>query len=230
MATARWQHTATALPDGRVLIAGGYGRSTVLASAELYDPATGSFSPTGSMATARRADTATLLADGRVLIAGGDQNPYSSTYTFFASAELYDPATGSFSPTGSMTTTRAGNTATLLADGRVLIAGGIGAELYDPKKGSFSPTGSMTTAHWGQTATLLSDGRILIAGGNDQSTVLTSAELYDPATSSFSPTGSMATPRGYHTTTLLPDGRVLIAGGLAEQVSMGLASAEVYQP
>jgi hypothetical protein len=88
----------------------------------------------------------------------------------------------------------------------------------------------MTTAPCGQTATLLSDGRILIAGGNDQSTVLTSAELYDPATSSFSPTGSMATPRGYHTTTLLPDGRVLIAGGLAEQVSMGLASAEVYQP
>jgi hypothetical protein len=88
----------------------------------------------------------------------------------------------------------------------------------------------MTTARWGQSATLLSDGRVLIAGGNDQLKVLTSAELYDPATGSFSPTGSMATPRGYHTTTLLPDGRVLIAGGLAEQVSMGLASAEVYQP
>jgi hypothetical protein len=200
MTAARVDHTATLLSDGRVLIAGGFsvqgGPLVGVASAELYDPKTGKFSPTGSMITARGSQTATLLSDGRVLIAGG-ATAADITGKFLASAELYDPKTGTFSPTGSMITARGVQTATLLSDGRVLIAGGsdlrliaggsdspgdslaggslASAELYDPTTGRFSPTGSMTTARAGQTATLLSDGRVLIAGGSDSS-----AELYQP--------------------------------------------------
>jgi hypothetical protein len=200
MTTARVDQTTTLLSDGRVLIAGGFGVQggplVGLASAELYDPKTGKFSPTGSMTTARVSQTATLLSDGRVLIAGGATADIIAG-KILASAELYDPKTGTFSPTGSMFTARGGQTATMLSDGRVLIAGGsdlrfiaggsdipgdslaggslASAELYDPKTGTFSPTGSMITARGGQTATLLSDGRVLIAGGSDSS-----AELYQP--------------------------------------------------
>ena len=152
MTTPREDHTATLLADGRVLITGGNDTDDhAVASAELYDPTTGTFSPTGSMATARGFHTATLLADGRVLIAGGDPAGWVADRPD-ASAEIYDPTTGTFSPTGSMATTRGFHTATLLADGRVLIAGGengagslASAELYDPTTGTFSPTGSMST-------------------------------------------------------------------------------------
>ena len=195
MTTARVDQTATLLSDGRVLIAGGYDSTEKsLASAELYDPKTGTFSPTGSMATARAGDTATLVSDGRVLIAGGtsDHTLGISTRANLASAELYDPKTGTFSPTGSMTSARVDQTATPLSDGRVLIAGGYdnvfgslaSAELYDPKTGTFSPAGSMATGRAVQTATLLSDGRVLIAGGSDSlgslGDPLSSAELYHP--------------------------------------------------
>ena len=236
MATAREFHTATLLSDGRVLIAGGQNLTAdmcgapILASAELYDPATGTFSPTGPMASARESHTETLLTDGRVLIAGGVKGGLWTD--LLASAELYDPSIGTFKPTGSMTTARELHTATLLSDGRVLIAGGksdrglASAELYDPRTGTFSPTGSMTVARAGHTATLLSDGRVLIAGGWSGASYLASAELYDPATGTFSPTGSMTTARFDHTATLLSDGRVLLAGG-----QHGLfASVELYDP
>jgi WD40 repeat protein len=233
------------LSDGRVLIAGGADSTNkLLASAELYDPKIGTFSPTGSMTTARYGDTATALSDGRVLIAGG----LDSTNKLLSSAELYDAKTGTFSSTGSMTAARGGPTATLLSDGRVLIAGGLdstnkllsSAELYDAKTGTFSPTGSMTTARYGDTATPLSGGDVLIAGGlsgnlDTAATLLASAELYDPRTGTFSPTGSMTTARYAGMATALSDGRVLIAGGFGDahctpSSCKVLVSAELYQP
>lgn len=239
MTHGRSTHTATALADGRVLVAGGYWHSLPITLADLYDSQTGTFTATGSMATARGFGTATSLADGRILFAGGVPGMWNFP-GIAASAELYDPATGKFSPTGSMATPRNLHTATLLLDGRVLITGGsdtfqhavASAELYDPTTGTFTATGSMTTARAFHTATLLLDGRVLINGGNDQGWAyhtLASAEIYDPTTGKFSPTGSMAAARNVHTATLLVDGRVLIAGG-AYSGHTSLASAEIYDP
>jgi WD40 repeat protein len=240
MTTARGVPTATQLSDGRVLIAGGYDSTgditagKILTSAELYDPKTGTFSPTGSMTAARLGETATALSDGLVLIAGGGGD--SAGKVILASAELYDPKTGTFSPTGSMATARSSDTATVLSDGSVLIAGGYdstgplaSAELYDPKTGTFGPTGSMATARASSTATALADGSVLIAGGYDSTGPLASAELYDPGTGTFSPTGSMTTARIIPTATALSDGRVLIVGG-GDSSGKQLASAELYQP
>jgi hypothetical protein len=220
LTVARASHTATLLPSGKVLIAGGLGNGGFLASAELYDPSPGTFAATGSLTGAREYHTATLLGSGKVLIAGGDDgNP-------FASAELYDPSAGTFSATGSMTVARVGHTATLLPDGTVLIAGGdeVGtAELYDPSPGTFTATGNMTVARDSHTATLLGNGMVLIAGGMN-GYLLASAELYDPAAGTFTATGSMTVARVNHTATLLPDGTVLIAGG--DEVG----TAELYDP
>jgi hypothetical protein len=245
MTTGRSAHTATLLADGTVLVAGGSGAlASALRTAELYNPRTGTFSPTGSMSTARSGETATLLPDGRALIAGGLGLVQNYSATALASAELYDPATGIFSQTGSMTTGRVEPTATLLGDGHVLIAGGDGskgplesAELYDPRSGSFSPTGSMTTPRSFQTATRLADGQVLIAGGHDANASLASAELYDPRIGTFASTGSMTTARYGQAATLLADGRLLIAGGFRITYVLGtngpgttLESAELYDP
>ncbi len=159
-----------------------------------------------------------------------------ATPTVFAASTPMHPG---FSPTGAMSVARAGQTATLLADGRVLIAGGHdgsttlqSAELYDPASGMFTPTGSMTVARFGQTATLLADGCVLIAGGYDGSAVLTSAETYDPANGTFSRTGSMGQPHDGGTATLLLDGDVLVAGGVdpASPEQQGVPAAELYDP
>jgi hypothetical protein len=227
MAVPRADHTATLLRDGRVLITGGFGN----ASAEVYDPAAGTFSQTGSMAIDRVNHTATLLPDGRVLVAGGGADCTPIGCTALASAELYDPATGKFSPTGSMTTARFWHTATLLPDGRVLMVGGFEgklgdataqAELYDPKAGTFSPTSSMTDARASQAATLLPDGRVLIAGGEANSHGVLRAELYDPGSGGFSQTSGMFDDHAQAQAALLRDGRVLVAG------SSG--GAELYDP
>jgi Kelch motif len=218
------EFTATLLTDGRVLVAGGFQCSGVcspvpnVASAELYNPITGSWSPTGSMTVAREFHTATRLLDGRVLVAGGDSSG--------TSAELYDPTTGTWSPTGSTSVGRFGFIATLLLDGRVLVAGGgangTSAELYDPATGTWSPTGSTSVGRFGFPATRLRDGRVLVAGGGANNT---SAELYDPTTGTWSPTGSMSVGRFGFPATLLMDGRVLIVGGGANGTS-----AELYDP
>lgn len=183
MATGRFLHTATLLQNGKVLIVGGALTSTSnpLASAELYDPATGVFTTTGSMATAREQHTATLLADGKVLIAGGTTATGTGDLQPTATAEVYDPSTGSFSAAGSMAAARSLHTATLLASGNVLVAGGgdenSTAELYDPAANSFSITGGMEIGRSGHTATLLPNGSVLVAGGG-LFDGLASAELY----------------------------------------------------
>lgn len=232
MTTPRAAHTATLLPDGKVLIVGGSGDSLDsnfrdgLTTAELYDPATGAFMPTGSMVTPRYAHTATLLANGKVLVAGG-YGQQGTSLVVNATAEFYDPATGSFAPAASMETTRAGHTATLLADGKVLIAGGFGngtdlltAEIYDPKLGSFSPTANMGMVRSEHTATLLPSGKVLVAGG--ESNPFTT-ELYDPATGSFTASGTMQAGRVANTATLLQNGKTLLAGG------EDTASAELFE-
>jgi Tol biopolymer transport system component len=261
MTAVRGGKTATRLRDGRVLITGGYncakaGEDGVWASAELYDPTTGTFSRTGSMRTPREFHTATLLADGRVLIAGGytaNRPPTGSLVklasyplaesaaSVLKSAEIYDPATGTFSRTGPMSTFRDHHTATLLNDGRVLVVGGGGegyasstsADVYDPSTGTFTKTGSMKQGRWLHTATLLGDGRVLVLGGRSpKDSVYKSAEIYDPDTGRFSPAGTMGEGRQQHTATRLPDGRVLITAGYWSdgQKWRVLTSAEMFDP
>jgi Galactose oxidase, central domain len=222
------------LRDGRVLVAGGLvydgSKDVYLSSAEIYDPATNTFMQSGSLHTAREHATATVLADGRVLIAGGDQWVNGRTGVALDSAEIYDPVTSLFSVTGSLHLDRLDGTATLLADGRVLFAGGgdykggylSQAETYDPSTGKFSYTGSMIAARAGHTATLLLDGRVLVTGGGDQPA---SSELYDPSTGKFSRTGDMTTGRAGHSAVLLRDGRVLLVAGDQTQ-----QACELYWP
>jgi hypothetical protein len=243
------QGTATPLADGRVLFAGGMSRATGVPDfpignphpvpyAEVYDPATGQFTQTGSMAEPRVIFTATRLRDGRVLVVGGADQ--MDGFGNSATAELYDPATGKFAATGSMSIGRAAHTATLLADGRVLVTGGYGggtsplasAEIYDPATGKFKATGSMTVARHNHTATLLADGHVLIAGGQTEnpSGTLASAEIYDPATGTFNSTGSMTGTRYGQYAVKLADGRILIAGGTGGSGDRPLNTAELYDP
>jgi hypothetical protein len=242
----RRAHTATLLPDGKVLVAGGLqggfpgsGYQSIT-SAELYDPASGTWTMTGSLATARGYHTAILLSSGKVLVVGGRPSFSGVGNPPITSAELYDPATGTWTTTGSLDTGRWNHTATLLPNGEVLAAAGFGdgtillsAEVYDPATATWRTTGSLATRRAGHTATLLPDNKLLVAGGYSGDSPygsLASAELYDPAIGAWIRTGSLVTRREQHTATLLPDGTVLVAAGL-ERNSSGihyLASAELY--
>jgi hypothetical protein len=233
MSTARADAGAVELRNGKVLICGGTSTGLVggvLASAELYDPATRSFSPTGSMGDARQGHTITMLNDGRVLVAGGARNV--GFRAELASAEIYDPQTGTFSSTGSMSKPREGHTATLLRDGRVLIAGGSpngttttdSAEIYDPSSGSFQPAGHMTVPREAHVAVLLLNGQVLIAGGGRGGMPggyisYQNGELFDPNTGSFNAIASpMHSDRVGPAAVLLQDGRALIVGGKSGKV------------
>lgn len=238
MTRPRAAHTATLLPNGNVLVAGGFaGDENSLAGAEIFDPATGTFAFAGDMSAPRAGHTATLLSTGKVLIAGG----YNGNY--LASAELYDPEARTFTPINRMVTARSEHLAILLTNGKVLIAGGVGtgwtfladAEIYDPATGVFTGTGHMLAARESHTATLLVNGKVLIAGGHrgrrKEITIYSSAEIYDPATGGFSATGDMTRIRHKHEAVLLADGRVLIIGGADERDGRGAyTSAEIYNP
>jgi T5SS/PEP-CTERM-associated repeat protein len=235
MSTPRAEHTATLLPNGKVLVAGGNDENNDTVSAvELYDPATGTWAATSPMSAVRRGHSATLLPDGKVLVAGGLGVDFLPT---LFSVEIYDPATGNWTPAASMGTNRWGHTAALLRNGKVLVAGGFRgnnsadtmAELYDPTSGTWSETGAMLTLRTAHTMTLLPNGKVLVAGGRDFTAApLSSAELYDPVSGMWSLTGSMTTNRNLHTATLLPSGKVLVVGGLNR--TNFLRSAELYDP
>ena len=255
MITGRAEHSATLLPDGMVLIAGGVAdnrEKTVLASAELYDPSTGTWTATGSMMTPRSQHTATLLRNGKVLVAGGYCPGLTTPQCVsavpagawdpdgaMATAELYDPSIHKWTVTGRMITARSNHTATLLGNGMVLVAGAehaadsilASSELYDPGTGKWTATGDMITARTQQMATLLPDGMVLVAGGFGPVSPtahgdLSSAELYDPRSGKWKVTGSMAAARGSDPLIVLANGLVLKTGGGPGDP----AACELYDP
>lgn len=233
MTTPRTGHTITTLLDGRILIVGGWdGRVpiTLLATAEVFDPETLTFTPTGSMSVARNGHAAARLADGRVLITGGDESLASS-------AEIYDPATGRFSPTGPMTEYRINHEAVTLDDGRVLIVGSnntLNVEVYDANSGTFSAIADMNEFHgFGSSATKLANGKVLIIGGfgntGTNANDIGGVELFDPATNSFTVLAEMARPRRSHLAVLQSDGTVLVGGGILENGDT-TATVEIFNP
>ena len=229
----RYGAFAARLPDGKVLYAGGFNGGN-LASGQIYDPVTGTYSASAnSLSAARGFGRAVTLQDGSILLVGGGNYDESGAV---ANADIYDPATGMFAATGSMHTARAAFMAVRLQDGKVLVAGGAdgatrldSAELYDPASGQFTVTGSLLVARNNGVAALLPNGKVLITGGGRGDGVSRSeAELYDPATGAFTVTGSMNDGRDDATATLLPNGKVLVAGGANFDVPLG--TAEVYDP
>jgi hypothetical protein len=240
MSTVRAVHSATRLADGRVLVAGGCTNagcdvgSAAGATAELFDPTTGAFVPTGDLATSRDDHAAILLEDGRVLLAGGWTSDGVT-----ASTELYDPQSGRFTGGPDMSSPRAGIIAVLLEDGRVLLAGGFtdnrptvaSADLFDPKTDSIEATGSLLVPRGAYAAARLGDGRVLVAGGLSDGVVVASSDLYDPRTGEFSAVEPMATARYKAGAVTLTDGRVLVIGGAADiDGTTVFASTEIFDP
>ncbi len=195
MLSERRSFTLTLLPNGTVLAAGGFGTNLTVSTAELYDPVSGIWTPTGSLQTRRGSHTATLLPNGKVLVVGGTSLTSAQAITVpfdpvLASAEIYDPATGTWTPTASMGQPRQHHTATLLANGKVLVAGGDNyfggvlpttAEVYDPDTGKWSPTLPLVSGRRAHTTALLPNGKVLVAGGFNTSDTGPTAELFDPA-------------------------------------------------
>lgn len=236
MQSARANHIAVRLLDDRVLLVGGAGTGwTFLSSAEVYDPATGTFAPTGSMDLPRESHAAVRLEDGRVLVIGGHRGRRAAT-ELYTSAEVYDPATGTFSGAGDMTVRRHKHDAVLLPDGRVLITGGTderdsggrytSAETFDPRTGSFQRIGAMRLPRYKHqgTSIVLPDGRALIAGGAPE------AEVYDPEADVFLLVeGDVRMVGQFSAAASLPEGAVLVTGGYGEGRGPQ-ATAWLYRP
>ena len=229
--TPRFAHTATLLQNGQVLVTGGEDLTkNFLTSAELYDPATGKWTVTGSTATPRVDHTATLLPNGEVLVAGGYlglDSSYHAIYT--ATAELYNPSTGQWKATGSMTMPRGSHGVTLLANGQVLVAGGFNsdgtsgntAELYNPSKGTWTATGNLPNYHL-VVLILLQDGRALAV---DESGSAYPGQLYDPSTGQWTSTTKMYYSHTGVSTALLPNADVLVYGN-----TFSCYAGEFYNP
>jgi len=253
MAAARSSHVAMRLLDGRVLVAGGINAMTRLATAELFDPATGAWSSVADMNFPRLGHAAVLLGNGRVLVIGGARFNNCVEPAVGGSAEIFDPVAGTWTLTGPLNVPRHSPAAVVLQDGRVLVAGGsdrcghmwTSAELFDPTSGTWTSTGTLSVGREASAAALLPDGRVLLAGGMSAYPFpsLASAELYDPATGTWSATGSMADQRIWTSEdasaegflVVLPDGKVLTAGGVSRPDNFGAAdtylkSAELYDP
>ena len=238
--TARALHTATLLNDGHLLVAGGTESSLedpsiALASAELYDPIANTWTAAPPMASARANQSATLLSDHRVLVIGGierilDYPTGTSPAAGLSTAELFDPATNSWSPTPSMRYTRISPSTTLLPNGRVLVVGDYGvneqtAEIYDPALKRWLESPMPIAGHAGHLAVLLHSGAVLIAGGLGDA----SAELFDWRRDSWASAGTLSTIRSGASATALKNGQVLVAGGFGTS-SSALAGAELYDP
>lgn len=254
LARARADFTATLLPTGHVLAAGGGGAAG--GTAELYDPEINTWSPAAPMTIGRRDHSATLLPSGQVLVAGGGAPDGASGRAI--PSELYDPASNRWSRVGATRESRTWHTTTLLPSGKVLVTGGYrdepttlsftdnriaagaarkrgsadtsGAELYDPAKRAWSFAGAMGLSRHSTTATLLPSGKVLVVGGGTRSGTTASAELYDPKSNAWADVRPMRVgPREGHSAVLLTSGKVLVAGGkMASQFAS--ASAELYDP
>lgn len=226
-----WQapdENAVVLADGRVLVSGGQDTNfAAVANCAVFEPSTGIWSTTGSLVTARSAHSTTLLADGTVLIVGGLTRTVRPSD--MAPSERYDPVTGTWSPASESSPARAAHSATRLADGRVLVAGGYTergqtfasaatAEIYDPIAHTWTSTTPMNDARDSHQAVLLRDGRVLVIGGTVSTgdgtyAGLALCEIFDPHSGTWTATGSMARPRWNNTATVLADGAVLVTGG-----------------
>lgn len=221
----RRDHYATLLPTGQVLVAGGLDLHTVSAT-ELYTPGSG-FRDIGNLVTPRFYAAVVGLPTGQVLYIGGFD---STEVTVLKDAELYDPFWAGIGP---MHEGRQDHSATLLKDGRVLLAGGgdggsgtrSTAEVFDPMAGTFTTVG-MVEARSKHAAAVLTSGAVLLAGGQNAGTqFLASAEVFDPTANTFSRTASLTNPRLAHTATALADGRVAVAGGFGPTT---LAATEIF--
>lgn len=223
LAFPRSMHSATLLPSGQVLVLGGWTGTVTLDHAEIYDPSTNVWRPSGSMLEARQDHSATLLDDGRILIVGGYREIIGDKW--LDTAEIYDPASGTSTPTVPLYCHGTSHEAVVLADGRVLVMGGAcgggrpgivaQAEIFDPLTNSWQAVSSMAQARFGLSATRLSDGTVLAIGGGDGLLPLASVEKFDPITQSWSTHSPLNMARVAHTATLLPNGRLLVAGGWA---------------
>jgi N-acetylneuraminic acid mutarotase len=239
MRSARDGHTAAVLANGKILVAGGTNNGVALASAELYNPAAGTWASTGSMHVARTLARTVQLSNGSVLVMGGCVNDCLSAT--IKSAELYNPIAGTFTATGSMVQARAEFGVTLLANGKVLVAGGCTAydangclavtnkaEIYNPATGIWTTTGALRAARHAMTATLLPSGKVLVAGGATAAMdAINSSEVYDPVAKTWTLGLKMVTARSDYASIMLGTGKVLFMGG--ENINgVSIKNTELY--